>query len=107
MELNILQVCHEKFVKMNQELGRHQQMYRELVSTGQTSSPTAEVIQKKMDSLMTRYLSLKAALLIPSTLENSFLFGALTGSWMIQLAFHTGISNQGPRNGFFLSCLKL
>ena len=54
MELNILQVCHEKFVKMNQELGRHQQMYRELVSTGQTSSPTAEVIQKKMDSLMTR-----------------------------------------------------
>ena len=76
---------------MNQELARHQQMYRELVSTGQTSSPAAEVIQKKMESLMTRYLSLKAALLVPSTLENSFLFGSLTGSWMVQLAFHTGM----------------
>ena len=76
---------------MNQELARHQQMYRELVSTGQTSSPAAEVIQKKMESLMTRYLSLKAALLVPSTLENSFLFGSLTGSWMVQLAFHAGM----------------
>ena len=48
-------VCHEKFVKMNQELGRHQNMYRELMGSGQSSSPAAEVVQKKMDALMTRY----------------------------------------------------
>ena len=49
-------VCHEKLVKMNQELGRQQQMYRELMSSGQGSSPAGEVIQKKMDALMTRYM---------------------------------------------------
>ena len=47
-------VCHEKLFKMNQELGRHQQMYRELMSSGQGSSPAGDVIQKKMDTLMTR-----------------------------------------------------
>lgn len=40
-----------------------------------------------------RYLSLKACLLVPSTLDNAFLFGALTGSWMVQLA----LSEDCPR----------
>jgi ubiquitin conjugation factor E4 A len=79
-------VCHEKFVKMNQELGRQQQMYRDLQTQGQGSSPAAEVVQKRMEALMTRYLSLKAALLVPSTLQGAMFFSAASGSWMVQLA---------------------
>ena len=78
-----LRVCHEKFVKMNQELGRLQQIYRE--SAG---SPAASEIQQRMDVLMTKYLSLKAALLVPSALDNSLLLCASTGSWLTQLVLN-------------------
>lgn len=81
-----LRVCHEKFVKMNQELGRHQAAYQDVMASGQASSPAAESIQKTMDLLMTRYLSMKAALLVPSVMENTTVFCAATGSWMVQLA---------------------
>ena len=89
-----LRVCHEKFVKMNQELGRQQQAYREVMATGQGSA-AAESIQRRMDGLMTKYLSMKAALLVPSVMENSMLFCASTGSWMVQLA----LTPDKPRPG--------
>ena len=44
--------------------------YREVTSSGQGSSPAAEGIQKRMDALMTRYLSMKAALLVQSAIGN-------------------------------------
>ena len=56
------------------------------MSTGQGSSPQAEAIQKKMDALMTRYLTMKAALLVQSAIDNSMLLCAASGSWMVQLA---------------------
>ena len=71
---------------MNQELGRLQQAYRDVMSSGQGSSPAAEGIQKRMDALMTRYLSMKAALLVQSGIENSMLLCAASGSWLVQLA---------------------
>ena len=40
------------------------------MSTEQGSSPQAEAIQKKMDALMTRYLTMKAALLVQSAIDN-------------------------------------
>ena len=60
--------------------------YREVMSNGQGSSPQAEAIQKKMDALMTRYLTMKAALLVQSAIDNSMLLCAASGSWMVQLA---------------------
>ena len=56
------------------------------MSNGQGSSPQAEAIQKKMDALMTRYLTMKAALLVQSAIDNSMLLCAASGSWMVQLA---------------------
>ena len=77
--------------------------YREVMSNGQGSSPQAEAIQKKMDALMTRYLTMKAALLVQSAIDNSMLLCAASGSWMVQLAlsldqvcFQNG--SQGFRN---------
>jgi hypothetical protein len=77
--------------------------YREVMSNGQGSSPQAEAIQKKMDALMTRYLTMKAALLVQSAIDNSMLLCAASGSWMVQLAlsldqvcFQNG--SQGGRN---------
>ena len=77
--------------------------YREVMSNGQGSSPQAEAIQKKMDALMTRYLTMKAALLVQSAIDNSMLLCAASGSWMVQLAlsldqvcFQNG--SQGWRN---------
>ena len=73
------------------------------MSNGQGSSPQAEAIQKKMDALMTRYLTMKAALLVQSAIDNSMLLCAASGSWMVQLAlsldqvcFQNG--SQGWRN---------
>ena len=83
-----LRVCHEKFVKMNQELGRQQQAYRDLMSSGQGSSPAAEGVQQRMDIVMTKYLCMKAALLVPSTLDNNLTFCATSGSFLTQIALH-------------------
>ena len=88
-----LRVCHEKFVKLNQELGRQQHAYREVLASGQTSSPAAEGIQKRMDGLMTRYLSMKAALLVPSVIENAMFLCSASGAWLVQLA----LSLESPR----------
>ena len=79
-----LRVCHEKFVKMNQELGRHQQVYRESMAQNQGSS-AAEAVQQRMDVIMTKYLSLKAALLVPSATDNGLSLCASTGSWLTQI----------------------
>ena len=81
-----LRVCHEKFVKMNQELGRHQQVYRE--SMAQQGTSAAEAVQQRMDVIMTKYLSLKAALLVPSATDNTLSLCASTGSWLTQIALN-------------------
>ena len=88
-----LRVCHEKFVKMNQELGRHQQVYRE--SMAQQGTSAAEAVQQRMDVIMTKYLSLKAALLVPSATDNTLSLCASTGSWLTQIALNKiSIDNQ-------------
>lgn len=84
-------VCHEKFVKMNQELGRQQNMFRDLQLQGQASSSAAEMVQKRMEALMTRYLSLKAALLVPSAMEATMQLAAATSSWMVQVSLAPGM----------------
>lgn len=56
----------EKFVKLNQELNRTQELYRD----ARDGDPQiAEQIQARMDAAMTRYLGIKAALLEPETLK--------------------------------------
>jgi hypothetical protein len=65
-------------------LGRQQQIYRDLQMQG-SSSEASEAVQKRMEALMQRYLSLKAALLVPTHLQNMMFLSAATSTWMIQV----------------------
>ncbi len=82
-------VVHEKFVKLNQNLGRQQQGYREIVAREGPNSPFAETVHRKMEEQMTIYLSHKAALLVPSVIDAALFLSAATGSWMVQAALNT------------------
>merc|ERR1719323_2836411 len=53
----------EKFIKLNQELGRLQNAYRDAAAAG--GGEAAEMIQANMEKAMQRYLTYKAALLEP------------------------------------------
>ena len=51
---------------------------------------TREEIQKRTDQLMTRYLSLKAALLLPASMSNMMKMISSTGYWLTNLAISHG-----------------
>ena len=84
-----LRVCHEKLVKINQELGRQQDMYREMIQQN-VNAEQREAVQKRTDNLMTRYLSLKAALLLPHSIANMMRVISSTGFWLTNLAVSYG-----------------
>lgn len=86
--LNVgFRVAHEKFMKLNQELNRHQTLYREV----EGSNPEAvDTIRKRMDVIMTRYLSIKAALLEPNTLKAHMELIAATSTFLVQVAMSEG-----------------
>jgi hypothetical protein len=50
-----------------------------------SSSEASEAVQKRMEALMQQYLSLKAALLVPTHLQNMMFLSAATSTWMIQV----------------------
>jgi len=81
----------EKFIKLNQELGRMQSAYRDAAAIG---GEAAEMIQGRMESAMQRYLTYKAALLEPSTIDSQTALMAATGSWLVRLV--TGKADQLP-----------
>jgi len=74
----------EKFVKLNQELSRLQSAYRDASNGG--GGPAAEQIQARMEVAMQKYLSLKAALLEPGTLDNQTALLAATADWLVRMA---------------------
>ena len=74
----------EKFVKLNQELGRLQNAYRDSMAGG--GGPAGEQIQTRMEAAMQRYLTYKAALLEPATLDLQTALVAATSDWLVSLA---------------------
>ena len=74
----------EKFVKLNQELGRLQNAYRDAMAGG--GGAAGEQIQSRMEVAMQRYLTYKAALLEPSTLDLQTALVAATSDWLVSLA---------------------
>ena len=72
----------EKFMKLNQELGRLQNAYRDASAVG---GEAAEMIQARMEDDMQRYLTYKAALIEPSTMDGQTGLMAATGSWLVKL----------------------
>jgi len=74
----------EKFVKLNQELGRLQNAYRDTMAGG--GGAAGEQIQTRMETAMQRYLTYKAALLEPTTLDLQTALVAATSDWLVSLA---------------------
>jgi len=72
----------EKFIKLNQELSRLQSAYRDAAQVGGVA---AEQVQARMDASMQKYLSLKAALLEPSTMGHQTSLMSSTASWLVKL----------------------
>eukprot|EP00095_Tigriopus_kingsejongensis_P000903 maker-scaffold186_size273091-snap-gene-0.14 protein:Tk00903 transcript:maker-scaffold186_size273091-snap-gene-0.14-mRNA-1 annotation:"ubiquitin conjugation factor e4 a-like" len=94
-------VVQEKFVKLNQELNRHQQLYRE----AQGSNPEAIApIKTRMDMAMTRYLSIKAVLLEPNSLKHLMNLTSATSSYVVQVALTPQETNAeaSPDNDTFI-----
>lgn len=75
---------HEKFVKLNQELNQLQNAYRNAMDAG--GGPAAEQVHERMDVAMTKYLTIKASLLEPATLEAATSFLSATSGWLVNLA---------------------
>ena len=72
----------EKFIKLNQELGRLQSAYRDASASG---GEAAEMIQSRMEEAMQKYLTYKAALLEPTTLDSQTGLVAATASWLVKI----------------------
>ncbi|XP_050447919.1 ubiquitin conjugation factor E4 A [Cataglyphis hispanica] len=79
-------VILDKFLKTNQDLARIQRAYNDARIGG--SSEVLELITQRMETEMTKYLSLKASLLMPEMLEHLARFHAMTAFWLIQVNLH-------------------
>lgn len=79
-------VVHERLVKLSQELGRIQRVYEEARIQGGESSDVVQRIKENMDKGMTKFLSIKAALLEPQTLDLMLKFHIATATWLINVA---------------------
>ena len=67
-----------------QQLSRQHSLYREAMVAG--GGEAAETVQKNMEIMMQRYLSMKAALLAPSNMSLMMGFSANTASWLVRMA---------------------
>ncbi|XP_067133365.1 ubiquitin conjugation factor E4 A [Centruroides vittatus] len=79
-------VVHERLVKLSQELGRIQRVYEEARIQGGESADVVQRIKENMDKGMTKFLSVKAALLEPQTLDSMLKFHIATATWLINVA---------------------
>ena len=74
-------VCFEKFVKINQEIGRQQDLFREMQGSGMADD-ALNAVKRRTDQLATRFFSLKAALSEPNMVYNQITLMGSTGVWI-------------------------
>lgn len=78
---------NEKFVKLNQSLGRIQRMYQDAIGQGGNDSmDPVRQIKSKMEEGMTIYLSIRSALTEPKFLEMTLNFHIATATWLSLIA---------------------
>ncbi|XP_014666831.1 PREDICTED: ubiquitin conjugation factor E4 A-like [Priapulus caudatus] len=85
------QVVHGKLVKLSQELGRIQRVWEDARDMAGDSNDSVRRIHQAMDKGMTRFLSMKAGLLEPHSLELALNFHVATAT----LLNHLGSSRPG------------
>ncbi|CAG0913717.1 unnamed protein product [Notodromas monacha] len=79
-------VCWDKYTKMFHDLGRLQHVHREARDSNSQDQARIRMLKEHIERGMTRYLSLRAALLEPRCLENMMDFAISTSYWLVQIA---------------------
>ncbi|XP_014486144.1 PREDICTED: ubiquitin conjugation factor E4 A [Dinoponera quadriceps] len=90
-------VILDKFTRTNQDLARIQRTYNDARTGG--SPEVLELITERMESEMTKYLSLKASLLVSEMLQHLARFHAMTAFWLIQVNLYD-VSDEEDRQSF-------
>ncbi|XP_050536909.1 ubiquitin conjugation factor E4 A isoform X2 [Daktulosphaira vitifoliae] len=83
-EIGFAQI-QEKMTNINQDLARMQQTFMDTQQSGSATSEVMKLINDRMEAEMTKYLSMKAALLEPSTLHLLSQFQKATCVWLVQV----------------------
>ncbi|EFN84625.1 ubiquitin conjugation factor E4 A [Harpegnathos saltator] len=89
-------VILDKFLRTNQDLARIQRTYNDARTGG--SSEVLDLITQRMESEMTKYLALKASLLVPEMLQHLARFHAMTAFWLIQVNIHDVNDEEDKQN---------
>ncbi|XP_067010286.2 ubiquitin conjugation factor E4 A [Anabrus simplex] len=78
-------VVYERLMRLNQDLARIQRAYNDAQNQAGAHSEVAQAIVERMEMEMTRYLSLRAALLEPSMLQKMVELHVATAVWLVQI----------------------
>ncbi|XP_043587076.1 ubiquitin conjugation factor E4 A [Bombus pyrosoma] len=76
-------VVLDKLLRTNQDLVRIQRVYQDAQNGGR--SEVFDIITQRMEEEMTKYLSLRASLLVPEMLKLLAKFHATTAFWLVQV----------------------
>ncbi|XP_064470704.1 ubiquitin conjugation factor E4 A-like [Ornithodoros turicata] len=79
-------VVNERLARLSQDLNRIRRVFEDARSHGGETSDVVTHLQENMEIGMTRFLSLKAALLEPDTLEQMLQFHIASATWLCHVA---------------------
>lgn len=96
-------VCVEKLMKLNQDLARIQRAYNDAQALGGANHEVTEAIQERMETKMTKYLSIRAALIEPKSLELYAKLHVTSAKWLIQIILDT---DDSIRSSYALKTIK-
>uniref|UniRef100_A0A224ZB65 Ubiquitin conjugation factor E4 A n=1 Tax=Rhipicephalus zambeziensis TaxID=60191 RepID=A0A224ZB65_9ACAR len=89
-------VVHERLARLSQDLNRVRRVYEETRAQGGESSEVGRRLQENMEKGMTRFLSLKAVLLEPTSLEQMLRFHVASATWLCHVATDPDLDSYQP-----------
>ncbi|XP_023710863.1 ubiquitin conjugation factor E4 A isoform X2 [Cryptotermes secundus] len=89
-------VTFEQLMRLNQDLARIQRAFIDAQNQAGANSDVVQTIGERMELEMTRYLSLRAALLEPQSLSRTAQLLVATAVWLVQVTLDVN-SDQSPR----------
>ncbi|KAK9296316.1 hypothetical protein QLX08_009645 [Tetragonisca angustula] len=91
-------VVLDKLLRTNQDLVRIQRVYQDAQNGGR--SEVFEIITQRMEEEMTKYLSLRASLLVPDMLKLLAKFHATTAFWLVQVYLNDAKIGENAENDY-------
>lgn len=84
-------VVFERLMRLNQDLARMQRAFNDAQAQAGAHSELVQAIGERMEMEMSRYLSFRAALLEPSTLNIMSQLNVATAVWLVQVTLNTEV----------------